>query len=169
MNTVILGAEGFSLNTNILETNLINLGILIVILVNFGRSFLGKLLAARLERIETAIEEAEARQQSAQAELEQAQANLAQAQQEAERIIQGAEQTAEAIKNGILAKAVEEIDKLRIAADQEIASEQERVIKQLRRQVIEQSLQGVQDRLNQGLSADVQHQLIDRSLALLSK
>lgn len=44
METVLLlateaGSRGIGINTNILETNLINLGILIVVLVYFGRSF----------------------------------------------------------------------------------------------------------------------------------
>ncbi|MEL6249794.1 MAG: F0F1 ATP synthase subunit B, partial [Cyanobacteria bacterium J06627_15] len=56
---------GFGLNFDILETNLINLIIIIGVLVYFGRSFLGKTLTERRVAIESAIKDAEARQQKA--------------------------------------------------------------------------------------------------------
>jgi F-type H+-transporting ATPase subunit b len=165
----ILASEGFGINSNILETNLINLIIVLVLLVNFTRGFLGKLLSARLHRIESALKDAEARQAKAKQDLESAQAQLTQAEQEAQRIIQEAQQSADVARNAILAGVEEDIAKLQAAADQEIASERSRVVKQLRRQLVEQALQATQSRLDQGLSASAQHQLVDRSLSLLSR
>lgn len=169
MHTVILAVEGFGINANIFETNLINLAIVLVLVVNFARSFLGKLLSARLQRIEAEIREAEARQKQAQQELEVAQANLAQAQAQAQQILQEAQVTAESVRQSILAGVEADIAKLQSAAEQEIASEQERVLKQLRRQLVEQAISAVQARLEQGLSDSVQQQLVDRSLSLLSR
>ena len=63
---------GFGLNFDILESNLINLAILIGLLFYFGRSFLGKVLGERREKIETAIKEAEQRQKEAAAALSDA-------------------------------------------------------------------------------------------------
>lgn len=165
----ILATEGFGFNSNILETNLVNLVIVLVLLVNFGKGFLGKLLSARLQKIETALKDAETRQAKAKQELETAQTRLTQAEKEAQSIMQSAQQSAESARTAILAGVEEDIAKLQASADQEIASEQDRVIKQLRRQLVEQALQTAQSRFDQGLSASAQHQLVDRSLSLLSR
>ena len=99
METVLLlateaGSRGIGINTNILETNLINLGILIVVLVYFGRGFLGKILNERRSTIEEAIKEAEQRQQQAQASLAEQQQKLTVAQTDAQRILTEAEERA---------------------------------------------------------------------------
>ncbi len=161
-------AGGFGINSNILETNLINLLIVLAILVYFGRGFLGKILANRLQQIESAISEAEERQQSALKQLNAQQERLAQAQAEAERILQQAELDAQAARSAILAGVEADIAKLKTAAEQEIVSEQERVVALLRRQIAEQALQEVQAQLDRGLSASAQDELIQRSLSLLN-
>ena len=68
----------------------------------------------------------------------------------------------------ILATVDADIARLREAADQEISTEQERVIVQLRQQVAEKALASVQSYFDRGLSEDTQIELIDRSIALLS-
>jgi len=161
-------AQGFGINSNILETNLVNLLIVLAILVYFGKGFLGKILANRLQQIESAIKEAEARQEAALKQLNAQQERLAQAQAEANRILQQAELDAQAARSAILAGVEADIAKLRTAAEQEIASEQERVVALLRRQIAEQALQAVQAELDRGLSASVQDELVQRSLSLLN-
>jgi F-type H+-transporting ATPase subunit b len=81
-------------NFNILDTNLINLAIIIVVLIYFGRKIVGKTLSERRERIETAIQSAERRQNEAETALSEQQKKLAQAQAEAERIRKSAEENA---------------------------------------------------------------------------
>ncbi|MFO0210054.1 MAG: F0F1 ATP synthase subunit B, partial [Pseudanabaena sp.] len=95
-NFVLLASEagessGISLNTDILETNVINLVIVLAFLVYAGRGFLGKILSSRLESIQTAIGVAEKRQSEASAKLAEQQNKLAQAQSEAEKLRQQAE------------------------------------------------------------------------------
>ncbi len=161
-------AGGFGINSNILETNIINLLIVIGILVYFGKGFLGKILTNRLQQIESAIKEAEQRQQSALKQLQEQQERLAQAQAEGERILQQAELDAQAVRSAILAGVEADIAKLRSAAEQEIVAEQERVLSLLRRQMVEQALQEAQARLERGLSAAAQEELVQRSLSLLT-
>jgi F-type H+-transporting ATPase subunit b len=70
MGTVLLlateasGEGGFGLNFDILETNLINLVIIIAVLFYFGRGFVGKILTERRSAIQEAIQEAENGQES---------------------------------------------------------------------------------------------------------
>ncbi|MDX2254029.1 MAG: F0F1 ATP synthase subunit B [Pseudanabaenaceae cyanobacterium bins.39] len=172
-NFVLLASEagehtGFGINTDILETNLINLVIVIGLLIYAGKGFLGKILSARLESIQSAIADAEKRQKEASEKLVLQQEKLAQAKTEAENLRKQAEADAQHAADAILATIEADIARLREAADQEIATEQERVIVQLRQQVAEKSLASVQAYFDRGLSESTQVELIDRSIALLS-
>ena len=171
-NFVLLASEagehsGFGINSDILETNLINLVIVIGLLIYAGRGFLGKILSARLESIQSAIADAEKRQKDASDKLTLQQQKLAQAKTEADNLRKQAEADAKNAADSILATVDADIARLREAADQEISTEQERVIVQLRQQVAEKALSSVQAYFDRGLSEDAQIELIDRSIALL--
>ena len=73
-------AEGFGLNSDILETNLINIIILIVLLVYVLGNFLKENLASRQEQIINSIEEGEKRLNEANDRLTEAKSQWAQAQ-----------------------------------------------------------------------------------------
>ncbi|VXD15665.1 ATP synthase subunit b [Planktothrix serta PCC 8927] len=173
METVLLlateaGSEaGFGLNTNIFETNLINLAILIGVLVYFGRGFLGKILNERRSTIEEAILEAEQRQKQAEASLAEQQQKLTAAQTEAQRILAEAEERAKAVRELILAKAVEDVERMKATANQELDSDRERVIAQLRSLIATQAIERAESQLKQQLNDTVQERLIDQSLMLL--
>lgn len=158
---------GFGLNFNILETNLINLVLIIGLLVYFGRGFLGKILSERQATIATAIQDAEKRRKEAVSALAAQQQKLAQAQAEAERIKSVAEESANAARDAVLAQAAQDIQRLRDAAAQDTTSEQERAIADLRRQVAVLALQRVESQLAARLTDSVQQQLVDRSIALI--
>jgi F-type H+-transporting ATPase subunit b len=79
-----------------------------------------------------------------------------------------AETDAKSAADLILATVDADIARLRESADQEIATEQERVIVQLRQQVADKALANVQAYFDRGLSESTQIELIDRSIALLS-
>ena len=75
-----------SLNLNPLETNLVNLVIVISLLVWFLRGFLGGILERRRAAILQDLQDAESRLKTATENLSQAQSELAAAQQKAEKI-----------------------------------------------------------------------------------
>ncbi|MEE3715161.1 F0F1 ATP synthase subunit B [Tumidithrix elongata RA019] len=160
-------ASGFGLNSNILETNAINILILLGVLIYAGKGFLGKALSQRLETIESAIKDADKRKQVAIEQLADQQEKLAQAQAECDRLRQQAEVDAKAAGAAILATVDADIERLRESADQEIATEQERVLIQLRQRVAEQALAGVRAYFGRGLEDSVQRELVDRSISLL--
>lgn len=171
-NLFLLASEatehsGFGINSDILETNVINLAIVVALLVYAGRGFLGKLLSQRLNAIESAISEAEQRQKTAESQLAIQQQNLAQAQVECDRLKAQAEADAKTAKEAILASVAADIERPKAAAGQEIASEQERVLVQLRSSVVEKALVNARAYFDRGLSEDVQRELIDRSITLL--
>ena len=75
----LLANEGISLNTDILETGLINILTLFGILVYTGRDFLGSLLEERRTTIIKGVQDAEDRLNEAQKRLAEAQKQLNQA------------------------------------------------------------------------------------------
>jgi len=162
-----VGEKGFGFNFNILETNLINLSIILVLVFNFGKSFLGKVLSERKAKIETAIQEAETRQKEAAAALADQQQKLAQAQVEAEKIRKEADRNAENVKQAILAKAASDVENMKANAVKDVESERDRAIAELRQRVAVLAMQKVETQLRTQLDNTAQAKLIDRSISLL--
>ena len=75
----LLASEGISLNTDILETGLINILALLAILIYTGRDFLGSLLEERRTTIVKGVQDAEDRLSEAKKRLAEAQKQLNQA------------------------------------------------------------------------------------------
>ena len=75
----LLANEGISLNTDILETGLINILALLAILIYTGRDFLGSLLEERRTTIVKGVQDAEDRLSEAKKRLVEAQKQLNQA------------------------------------------------------------------------------------------
>lgn len=159
------GAFGF--NFDPLETNLVNLVIVIAVLVIFGRRFLGSTLQERREKIERDISEAEKRAQQADAALAEAQQKLTQAQAEIDRLNQEAQETARRTKERILEDNAREVERLKASAVQDLAAERERAIAQIRETIVNSALQRVERQMRENLDESAQHRLVDRSLAQL--
>ena len=160
-------AEGFGFNFDILETNLINLAILIGILVYYAPKTLGKTLSERRTQIAEEIAEAEEKQQKAAATLAEEQQKLAQAQKEAESIVKSAEERAKTVKAEIAAKATEDIERMRETAAKDLSAETDRTMLELRRRVSAMALERAENKLVSQLDDSGKQSLIDRSLAQL--
>jgi len=162
-----LANEGFGLNLDILETNLVNLTILIGLLLFYGRKFLTKLLTERRGKIEAEIKQAEQRAKDAAAALAEAQQKLAQAQAEAEQIHQNALSRAQQVKESVLAEGKEEVIRLQATASQELSTETDKVIAQIKQQIVSLALAKAESELTGNLDSFAQKKLIERSLAQL--
>jgi len=152
---------------SILESNLVNLLIVIGLLVYFGRGFLGKILSERRSDIEAALKEAEERRQKASAALAEEQQKLAQAQQEAARIRSGAEERAVAVKASLLADAEVEVQRMREGLSQDLNAERERAIAELRQRVSKLALQKAESELPSRMTDELQTNMINRSIAMI--
>lgn len=158
---------GFGLNFNLFETNLINLAILIGVLFYLGRNIVTNILTERKKGILEAIAEAETRQRQAAEALADQQQKLAQAQAEAERIRKEAQTTGQAAKESILAQAVKDEENLRKKASEDLNTETERVVAELRQRVTELAIQKVESQLTSILDESAQQELVNNSIALL--
>lgn len=159
--------HGIGINFDILETNLINLAIIVGVLIYFGRGVLGNTLSERRSRIETAIRDAEKRKRDASSALADQQQKLAQAQSEAARIRAAAEESANAAREAILAQAQQDVERMRAAAAQDLSAQQDKVIRELRQRVATLAMQQAEARLQDRLNDSVQGSLIDKSIAML--
>ena len=160
------GAEsGFGFNFDIIETNLINLGIIFVLLIVYGGKVVGNILSERRAKIEAEIKSAEARAKESKDALAVAQKNLKDAQSNAVNIRSEAEKNAEKAKEAILAKGQKEVERLKATAAADLSSEQDRAIAQLKSKVVEMALSKVESRMGEVLNDDKQRQLVDRSIA----
>lgn len=161
-------AEGaFGLNLDILGTNVLNLAILVGVLVYFGRGTLANIFSERREKIAEAIAEVEERQANAAKALAQEQEKLTQAQAEAERIIKAAEERGQAAQVAIAAQAEQDIQRMRETAAQDLSSEQEKVIAELKQRVAVMALEKVEAELRGRLDESAQQTLLNRTIAQL--
>lgn len=167
-NILYLAHEGgWGLNFNILETNLINLAILVGLLLYFGPKFIGKALEERRAKIAAEIKDAEQRAADGAAALADAQQKLARAQAEAEEIRTQAQEQAKVAKQKVLDRGKVEIERLKSGAARDTQTEQDRAIAELRDRVAALALERVEGQLQQVLDDSAQSQLIDRSIAQL--
>ena len=134
---------GFGLNLNILQTNIINLSILVGILYYYGSKIVSNILSERRSKIAQQIQEIEQKQKTAAATLAQEQEKLAEAKQTADKIRQEAEANAE----------------------KDLSSEEAKAIAELRQRVAALALERVESQLPGMLDESAQTTLIDRSIA----
>jgi len=86
MHLFWLSHTGFGINTNILETNVLNLGVVIAfVVVNLGKAF-GEAFNTRRERVLKAMTRAEERYKQSQFLLKEAKINFAKVKYKASRI-----------------------------------------------------------------------------------
>ncbi len=160
-------ANGFGLNLNILDVNLINLAILVGILVYFAPKTLGRILNERRAKIAEAIQDAEDRQKKALAALGEQQQKLAQAQVEAEQVRQEAQKRVASVQADIAAQAELDIQRMQETTAQDLGAKQEAVITQLRKQIAAMAIERVESQLRSQVDESAQQTLIERSIAQL--
>ncbi len=157
----------FGFDFNLLEANIFNLAILVGLLLFYGSKVFGQILSDRRNQIAEAIQETEDRQKKAAEALADEQQKLTQAQAEAERIRKTAEERAIVVTAEMAAQAERDIERLRETAAQDLSSEQERVLTQLRQQIAVMAVERAESRLKEILDDSAQQQLINRSIAQL--
>ena len=158
---------GFGLNLDILDTNLINLLILIGVLYFYGSKIVGNILSERREKIARQLAEIEEKKEKAAATLAEEEKKLAEAKQTATKIVKDAKANAEKVKAAILADGDKEVERLKASAAADLSSEEARAIAELKQRVATLALEKVESQLPQMLDDSAQTTLINRSIAQL--
>jgi len=150
---VTLATEGFGLNFNLFETNIINLSLVVFGLYKFLPNFLGSILERRRNAILSDLKDAENRLMEASNALDKAKKELTEAEKKATQIRADCKLRAEAIRLDSEKRTVEEMARIKQGAASDLSAEASRVSNQLRREAarlaIEKALAIIPNKLDE--------------------
>jgi F-type H+-transporting ATPase subunit b len=159
ITSTLINSEGFKLNTDILETNLINIAILIVVLVQFVGSALTTSLADRKQKILDNINDAETRLSESKERLAEANTQLAQTKVAIEKIVQELQVTkVNIVKTGANRISQEMLAQMK-SSELAISLQEQKLLTQIKQQIITLAIKRVVTKLKQDLTIS-QHVLI---------
>jgi len=164
MTHLIFAAGGFGLNLNVLETNIINLAVVVFGLYKFLPGFLGKILEKRRTSILTDLKDAEERLNQSKNSLLKAKEELASAKQKADRIRNDSKARAEAIRLESEKKTVEEMARIKQGAASDLNAEAARVTSQLRKEAAELAIEKALAILPEKLDSNTQDNFLKQSI-----
>nr|QWZ47646.1 ATP synthase CF0 subunit I [Plagiomnium acutum] len=154
-------AGNLGLNTNLLETNLINLSVVLSLLVYFGKGVLNNLLSNRKQTILSTINDAEERYNEATDKLNQARTRLERAKIKADEIRVNGLSQIEKEKRELINAADEDSKRLEDSKNATIRFEEQRAIEQVRQQVSRLALERALEALNKRLNNELHSRVID--------
>ena len=164
MTSLFFASEGFGLNLNIFETNIINLAVVVFGLYKFLPGFLGKILERRRTTILSDLKEAEERLSQAKNSLSKAKDELASAKQKAEKIRNDCKSRAEAIRLESEKRTVEEMARIKQGAVSDLTAEAARVTSQLRKEAAELAIEKALAMLPKKLDSKTQDDFLKQSI-----
>ena len=153
-----------TLNLNPLETNLVNLVIVIRLLFWFLRGFLGGILERRRAAILQDLQDAESRLKTATENLSQAQSELAAAQQKAEKIRADGQARAAGIRAEGEKRTISVMAAIKAGADADAEADAARIKDSLRREAALAAIDKALAELPARLDASAQAKLIDSTI-----
>lgn len=146
-------AEGFGINTNIFETNVINLAAVVAVVISFVGKNLSALLEERKKTIVSNLQEASQRAMEAQEKLSQAKAQLELAQKKAKDIREEGILKATQEVNNCVSQHEQRLSLLEEFKQETIMFYQQKAFKQAYMYVISRIMTRVKERLNSGLDS----------------
>jgi F-type H+-transporting ATPase subunit b len=144
--------HGFGINTNIFETNLINLAAVVAVVVSFVGGNLTALLEDRKKTILNNLQEASQRAAEAEEKLNKAKTQLELAKKKAKDIREEGVLRATQEVNSCVSQHEERISKLEEFKQETIQFYQQKAFKQAYVYVISKIMSRVKERLNKGLN-----------------
>lgn len=145
--------EGFGFNGNILETNIINLAVVVGIVVTFVGDALKSLLENRRQSIVNALQQAEQRAQEAKAKLATAQSQFEQAKEKAAAIRQQGRLAADQERASFAAQTQADTERLQSTKEETLLLQQQKAVAQVSQKVIALALAKVREKLTRRLDA----------------
>lgn len=124
--------EGFGINTNVLETNVLNLSVVIGVLFVVGKDVLSSNLDERRNKIVQSLEDVETRYLNAQKKLEEARAEYTAAKAKATEIREQTTQTASQSRGIAIQRAEAEITRLESTKNSTLSVEKQKLIREMR-------------------------------------
>ena len=161
-------AEGFGFNTNLLETNILNLAVVLPLVFSLGKDTLTSILDTRREKILSSLRSADDRFKQAQLELDAAKSELALAAEKVKEIQSEGQKTMEALRREETKRYEELHQRFEDLKEETIRFEEEKVVNAFRQQLVsaafEKAVEGIRARMNDKLH----RQYIDAKIALMN-
>ena len=164
MTPLTFASEGFGLNLNLFETNILNLAVVVFGLYKFLPGFLGKILEKRRTSILSDLKDAEERLTQAKNSLSKAKEELATAKQKADKIRNDCKSRAEAIRLESEKRTVEEMARIKEGAASDLNAEAARVTSQLRKEAAELAIEKALSMLPKKLDSMTQDNFLKQSI-----
>nr|QYB20824.1 ATP synthase CF0 subunit I [Callitris pyramidalis] len=165
--SLISFAEGFGLNTNILETNILNLSVVLGVLIYFGKGVLSNLLDNRKHKILSTIENSEELCKRAANQLDKARVRLREVEMRAREIqVNGLSQIEKEKKDLINLFSVN-LKQLENLKSETIRFEQQSVMEKVQQQIFRQAVKRALETLNSRLNSKLHLRTIEHNINLL--
>jgi len=162
--SLIFATEGFGLNLNLFETNLLNLAVVVFGLYKFLPNFLGSMLEKRRSSILQDLKDAEDRLLEASNALKQAKLELSSAEKKADKIRSDCQARAESIRLESEKRTVLEMARIKQGAASDLNLEASRVSNQLRREAAELAIEKALSSLSGELDEKAQDKFLRQSI-----
>ena len=161
-------AEGFGFNTNLLETNVLNLAIVLPIVFSLGKDTLTSILDNRREKILSSLRSADDRFKQAQLELDAAKSELALAADKVKEIQNEGQKTMDALRLEETKRYEDLHQRFDDLKAETVRLEEEKVVNAFRQQLIsvafDKAVKGIRSRMNK----DLHRKYIDAKIALMN-
>ena len=160
-------AEGFGFNFDIIETNILNLAVVIGVVVYLGGDVLNSLLKDRKEKILSLVKQTNDRFLEAEMRLAEAKQKLATASTKAIEIRNQAGVIALQTTQNLKRSTEEEIQRLEESKMNSVRVEEDKAISLVRQQVVRLSIERAFSILQTKIDASMQRRLIDAKVEQL--
>ncbi len=168
-SSIFLATQGFGLNLNLFETNVLNLAVVIFGLYKFLPNFLGGILERRRSGILADLKDAEDRLNEATNSLAKAREELASAEQKASKIRSDCKVRAEAIRLESEKRTVEEMARVKQGAASDLNAEAARVSNELRKEAAKLAIEKALAKLPSKLDDSAQSKFLSQSINNMGK
>jgi len=160
-------SEGFGINTDLIETNVLNLAVVIGVLVYFGKDIVSDTLKTRKEAILKSLQDADNKFQEATDKLNEAKKQFEFAKVKAEEIRAQGLVTADKSSKKLLARVEDDIKRLEDSKAATLRFEEEKAITEVCEKVSRLALEQAVENLNKRLDPALQKRIIQLNIALL--
>jgi len=146
-------SEGLGFNTNVLETNILNLAVVIAIVVVYGGELISAILDERRARIVKRVETADEKYNAAQEALRKAQLRLDEAKGRADTIRSEGKITVQQAVDFVAKQADEELARLTDVKNSTFALAEQQATKEIRTNLVARALAKAGTKLSQRLAS----------------
>nr|YP_009144904.1 ATPase subunit I [Euglenaria anabaena]AKJ83351.1 ATPase subunit I [Euglenaria anabaena] len=164
----IAHAEGFGINTDIFETNILNLSVVIGVLVYYGRAALGDLIKGRKDSILKSLQDADNKLREAEENLLFAKKNFESAKTKAEQIRNQGVLLSSQTSKSVLSAVEEDIKRLKASNLSTIRFEEEKSINEVCQKLSNSAFVNAIEKLNKRLNSSLQKRIILQNIDRLS-